>query len=465
LCVYGTNNAKVTNEISAIVTMEKRMFTKKQLFNLIIPLIIEQLLAVTVGMVDVIMIANAGEAAISGVSLVDTLNILLISIFSALATGGAVVSAQYLGRKDPEKACKSADQLLLSAAVISFVIMIISLIGNGIILKLIYGNINTVVMNNARIYFYITALSFPFLAVYNSCAALFRAMGNSRVSMIVSLLMNIIHIIGNAIFLYVLHMGVAGVAISTLTARGVAAFVMLILIRNKKNPIHIDSIFHLGFDWTMIKRILRIGVPNGLENSIFQVGKILVQGLIASFGTAAITANAVANTVAGLECIPGSAIGLAMITVVGQCVGASDYRQAKKYAMKLLKYAYMFMIILNIAVILLSSQIIDIFHVSAETSAIALQLMVVHSIVCSILWPASFTLPNALRAANDVRFTMIISIISMWVWRVAFSFFLGKVLGLGVLGVWIAMFMDWFFRGICFIVRFIRGKWKLHVSF
>ncbi len=438
------------------------MFSKEQLYKLIIPLIIEQILAVAVGMTDIVMVARVGAASVSGISLVDTLNILLINVFSALATGGAVVAAQYLGHKEHTKASIAANQLLLSTGLVSLVILVISLVGNGMILKLIYGSIDTDVMSNARIYFYISALSYPFLAVYNSCAALFRAMGNSKVSMVVSFIMNIIHIMGNAIFLYVLHMGVAGVAISTLLSRAVAAIIMLLLIKNKNNLIHIDSIFHLGYDGTMIKRILHIGVPNGLENSMFQFGKILVQGLIASFGTAAITANAVANTVASLEVIPGSAIGLAMITVVGQCVGANDYKQAKKYALKLLKLAYLAMFLLNIIVILFSNQIIGIYQLSDDIKAIAFSVIIYHSICCIIIWPSSFTLPNALRAANDVKFTMVISIISMWLWRIMLSYVLGKYLGLGVLGVWIAMTFDWLFRSICFIIRFVKGKWKLH---
>lgn len=438
------------------------MFTKKQLQRLIIPLIIEQMLAVAVGMIDMVMVSSVGVTAVSGVSLVDTLNVLLITVFSALATGGAVVSAQYLGQKQRDKACKSANQLLLSTGAMSLIIMMISLIGNGIILKLIYGSINIEVMNNARLYFYITAISFPFLAVYNSCAALFRAMGNSKVSMLVSLFMNVINIAGNAILVYGLHMGVEGVAIPTLVSRAVAAIVMLILIRNKEHPIHIDSIFHLGYDWKVIKRILHIGVPNSLENSVFQIGKILVQGLIASFGTAAIAGNAVANTLAGLEVIPGSAIGLAMITVVGQCVGANDYNEAKKYTIKLMKTAYFIMFFLNITVILFSKQIVSIYQLPADSSSIALQLMIYHSVACAIIWPASFTLPNALRAANDVKFTMVTSIASMWIFRIVFSYILGKYFGLGVLGVWIAMTIDWTFRAVCFTVRFIKGKWKLH---
>jgi putative MATE family efflux protein len=436
------------------------MFSKKQLHRLIIPLIIEQILAVTVGMVDVMMVSRVGEAALSGVSLVDTLGVLLINIFSALATGGAVVSAQYLGRKEQDQACKSARQLLLSTTLLSLVIMIVSLIGNRIILRGIYGSIDIGVMNNARTYFYITALSYPFLAVYNSCAALFRAMGNSKISMKVSITMNLINVVGNALLLFVFHMGVAGVATATLVSRVVAAIIMLVLIRSKQNPIYINNLLRLGFDLVMVKRILRIGVPNGLENSMFQIGKILVQGLIASFGTVAISANAVAGTLAGLEVIPGSAIGLAMITVVGQCVGAGDTEQAKHYTIKLMKLCYVIMFFLNIGVVLLRNPIIGLFNLSPESSHIALQLMVYHSIACAFIWPSSFTLPNSLRAANDVKFTMITSIVSMWVWRIAFSFILGKVFGLGVLGVWIAMTIDWFFRSCCFILRFLRGKWK-----
>lgn len=438
------------------------MFTNKQLYKLIVPLIIEQILAVTVGMVDIIMVARAGEVAVSGVSLVDTLNVLLITIFSSLATGGAVVAAQYLGHKEYDNACKSARQLMLISTVIALFIMIISLVGNFFILKLIYGDIDAEVMKNARIYFYVTSFSFPFLAIYNSCAALFRVMGNSKISMIASIIMNVINMIGSATLVSGFHMGVMGVAIPALTARFSAAMIMLFLIHNKNNPIHINNIFRLGFDLPMIRRILSIGVPNGLENSIFQIGKILVQGLTASFGTVAITANAVANNIAGMEIIPGSAIGLAMITVVGQCVGAGDYQQAKKYTVKLMKLTYIIIIILNIGVILLRNPILGIYNLSGRTTALALQLIIYHSICCSIIWPSSFALPNAIRAANDVKFTMIISIISMWVWRIGFSYILAKTFGLGVLGVWIAMTIDWLFRAICFIIRFVSGKWKQH---
>lgn len=440
------------------------MFTKKQLYKLIIPLIIEQLLAVAVGMADTMMVSYAGEAAMSGVSLVDTLNILIINIFAALATGGAVVASQFLGHKDEKEACKSGNQLLLTIGVISILITAVSIIGNYGILHMIYGDISQDIMDNARIYFYITAISFPFIAIYNSCAALCRAMGNSKISMKVSLFMNFINILGNAIFVYGFHMAAEGVAIPTFISRFVAAIVMIVVLSNKKHAIHIDHIFKLRYDWNMIKRILRIGIPSGLENSMFQVGKILVQGLIASFGITAISANAVACNLANFQSITGSAIGLAMITVIGQCVGANNFEEAKKYTKKLMKVTYIAMFFLNIGFILAATPMLHIYNLSLETINVAYKLVVLHAVCGIIFWPASFTLPNALRAANDVKFTMLTSISSMWLWRISFSYILGRYMELGVFGVWIAMTLDWVFRGVCFVLRFISGKWK-HQAF
>jgi putative MATE family efflux protein len=438
------------------------MFTKKQLYALIIPLIVEQLLAVTVGLAATVMVSQAGEAAVSGVALVDALNILLINIFSSLATGGAVVTAQYLGHKERDKACNSANQLLFCAFILSVIIMVISLVGNHFILRMLYGNIEEDIMSNAIIYFYITAFSFPFLAIYNSCAALFRAMGNSKISMFVSVIMNVVNIIGNLILVNGFSMGVMGVSIPTLVSRMVAAVIMVILISRKDYPIHIQRLRSIRPNWIMIKKILHIGIPNSLENSIFQIGKILVLSLVTVFGESAITANAVGGTVAGIELIPGSAIGLAMITIVGQCVGAGDLEQAKSYTKKLIKLIYLIMIVLNLCVILLRHPILNSFHLSQETYAMTLQIIIYHSICAATIWPLSFSLPNTLRASNDVKFTMITSIVSMWVWRIGFSFVLAKTLGLGVMGVWIAMTIDWLFRSICFSIRFLSGKWQKH---
>lgn len=438
------------------------MFTKKQLMKLIIPLIVEQFLAVAVGMADTIMITIRGEEAVSGISIVDTINILLIGLFSALATGGAVVAAQYLGLKDKENAKKAANQLVLVVSALSVIIMVISLVANRGILHLIYGDVDPLIMKNARLYFYLTAASYPFIAIYNAGAALFRAMGNSKISMKVSIGMNLINITGNAILIYGLGFSVEGAGIPTIISRMVAAIWIIAKLRKPVNDISLDPLLHLGYHPKMIKRILKIGVPNGLENSMFQFGKILVSGLVSSFGTVAIAANAVANSVASFSVIPGSAMGLAMIPVVGQSIGAGDLKQAKKYIWKLMSYAYVTMIGLNIIMILIMPQLVGIFNLSTETQELATKILIYHSICCMLIWPLAFTIPNALRAANDVKYTMVISIISMWTFRVVLSYILADIFDLGLFGVWIAMTVDWLFRGILFLTRMLNDKWKTY---
>lgn len=436
-----------------------QLFDNARLKRLIIPLVIEQILAVTIGMSDTVMVSSVGEAAVSGLSLVDTINILLINIFAALATGGAVVCSQYLGNRDRERACLSAKQLILSTGFLASIIMIIVLIGCTGILHLVFGNVDSEVMMNAKLYFQISAWSYPFIALYNSGAALFRSMGNSKISMYTSLFMNAFNIVGNAILIYVFHLGVAGAAISSLIARILGAGFMLYLLRNEDNTIFVNGYRRAKIRFDMIRKIMAIGLPNGLENGMFQIGKILVQGLIAGFGTAAIAANAVANNIAQIEIIPGAAIGLAMITVVGQCVGAGDYIQAKVYIRKMMKAAYISMAILNVVVMLFIPVLLNVYQLSQETADIAWQLLICHSIFAILLWPASFTFPNALRAAGDVRFTMLVSIASMWLCRIMLSYVLGDVMGLGVLGIWLAMCCDWLFRIIWFVWRYVSNRW------
>jgi putative MATE family efflux protein len=436
------------------------MFTRKDLMKLIIPLIIEQILAVTVGMADGMMVARVGETAVSGVSLVDSINVLLIGLFGALATGGAVVSAQFLGHKDGQKACVAGEQLIASTLMLSLVIMALALLGRAAVLKLIFGQVDAEVMSNALTYLFWSALSYPFIALYNACAALFRSMGNSKTSMVAAMIMNAINIVGNAILIFGFGMGVAGAAIATLISRMFAAAMMFFLLMNRQRPIHIEAIRSFRLDLTMIRRILKIGIPNGMENSVFQIGKILVQGIVAGLGTPAITANAIAGTVGGLGVLPGSAIGLALITVVGQCVGARDYKAVKSYTRKLMKVTYMIMGVLNLVIIFLIPFILRLYGVSEETSGIATQLLIYHCILASLIWPTSFSLPNALRAANDVKFTMWTSMVSMWVWRIGFSYVLAGVFHMGVLGVWIAMTIDWLFRSICFLTRFHKEKYR-----
>lgn len=436
------------------------MFTKKDLMRLIIPLIIEQILFVTVGMADSMMVARVGEAAVSGVSLVDSINVLLIGLFGALATGGAVISAQFLGHKEEKNACIAGEQLIVSNFGLSLILMVVTFLFGNSILLLLFGDVEPDVMANARTYLFYSAMSFPFVAIYNACAALFRSMGNSRISMLISFFMNLINIVGNAVLIFGFSMGVAGAAIATLVSRIFAAITLFILLKNKKHVIHIEPLKYFRFNIVMIKKILTIGIPNGLENSVFQIGKILVQGIIAGLGTTAITANAVAGNVGGLGVLPGSAMGMALITVVGQCVGARDFDGVKKYTFKLLKVAHLIMGVINVGIILLNPFILKLYNLSDETAVLTRELMIYHCILATLIWPLSFALPNALRAANDVKFTMWISMISMWIWRIGFSYVLVMWFHMGVLGVWIAMTIDWLFRSICFIIRLLKEKYR-----
>ena len=435
------------------------MFDTAALKRLIIPLIIEQILAVTVGMADIMMVSQAGQYATSGVSLVDTISVLLIQVFSALATGGAVISSHYLGKGREADACRAANQLVLSVGAMGIFIMVLSLLGNQWILSAIYGHVDTNVMNAAETYFYITACSYPFLALYNGCAALCRSMGDSKISMKTSILMNVINVTGNAILVLIFHLGVVGVAIPTLISRIVAAGVMIFVIHNQTRPIHIDAHFRLGFDWKLIKEILGIGIPTGLDGSLFQIGKLLVASLVSTFGTASIAANAVGNTLASFEVIPGSAIGLAMITVVGQTLGANETKQAQYYTKKLMQIIYISMGLLNLILVFLCDPILTLYNLEPDAFAMARFVVLLHGICGAFLWPIAFALPNALRSGGDTRFIMIVSIASMWTFRIGFSYLLGQFFGLGLAGVWIAMVIDWICRSSFFLWRFKSGKW------
>ena len=435
------------------------LFTNKDLRKLIIPLVFEQTLAITVGMADTMMISSVGEAAISGVSLVDMVNNLIFCILAALATGGAVVTSQRIGAKDYTNARKSAKQLLYAVIIFSLFLTILVFIFRTPLLKLFFGSIENDVMQNALIYFMISAVSFPFLAVYNACAALFRSMGNSQITLKVSILMNIINVVGNAFCIFILKMGVAGVAIPSLISRAFAGIALYILLRNPKHIIHFDK-EPFRLDFTIIRNILYIGIPSGIENGLFQLGRVLVVSIISGFGTVQIAANGVANNLDGMGCIMGQAMNLATITVIGQCVGANDEKQIRYYTKKLLLITYAGSALIIGFIITNLSWILSLYGLSQETTELAALLIRIHNLNALIMWPLAFVLPNALRACNDVKFTMYISIFSMFAFRIGLSYVIGIRMGMGAVGVWIAMIVDWIFRLIMFIGRYRGGYWK-----
>ena len=434
-------------------------FSDRDLRRLIVPLVIEQLLAITVGLFDSVMVSHVGEAAISAVSLVDTVNVLLVNAFSALATGGAVIAGQYLGRREAVKAGHSGAQLLLFMGEASLLTMMLFYLAKGFVLGVVFGQVEPDVAAYANTYYIIVEASIPFLAIYSAGAALFRVMGNSKISMWVSLLTNLINVAGNALLIFGLHMGVEGVAIPTLVSRAVGAVVIVALLRRPDLPLRVEK-FTLRHDKYVVKNILRFGVPNGLESSMFQLGKILLLSTVAVLGTASVAANAMGNTVCTFQCVPGNALGLAMVTVVSRCVGAGNYAKARFYTKKLMKATYFFMWASIALVLALLPLIMRLYNVSDQAASYARQIIWMHGIAAAVLWPASFTLPQALRAAGDTRFTMVVSTVSMWTLRVGLGVLLGRFWGFGVLGIWMAMFADWALRMAFFLPRFLGHKWE-----
>ena len=436
------------------------LFTRQALVALLLPLIAEQALSVTIGLADTLMVSSVGEAAVSGVSLVDSFNTLMIQVMSALATGGAVVTSQYIGHREPKNAKAAAAQILFVLASFSLVVAAVVVVGRHAILRGIFGSIDADVMRYAETYFLLSALSYPFIGLYNAGAALFRAQGNSKISMLSSLVMNVINIGGNAVLIYGFGMGVLGAALASLVSRAVSCLVVLRLLQRPGCALRVEGLKALAPNGSLIRRILRVGIPAGIENGMFQIGKLSVSSLTSTLGTAAIAANAVANTASTFLNIPANAVGMAALTVVGQCLGAGEKEQAVYYSRRLLLTAYCGAWVMNLSAFLFANRfVISLFNLSPEAQTMALQVMVWFNFVSLFFWPSSFTLPNILRAAGDARFTMAVSILSMWVFRVGFCYVM--VLGFHgrLLSIWMGMFLDWVFRSLCFFVRFARGRW------
>lgn len=441
---------------------KNRLFTKQQLIQLIWPLLLEQFLSMTMGVADTYMVSSVGEAAVSSVSLVDTLNILVFQILSALAQGGAVVVSQYVGRRDQKHAKKSAAQLYSVLLMSTVTVMIVAALGSRSILRFIFGRIDDHVMEFAQIYFLISAVSYPFMGVYNAGAALFRAQGDSKISMKASLVMNVINISGNALLIYGLKMGVLGAALATLIGRIFAAVWVTMRQQSAENPLRIEQLSDMRPEREQIRPILRIGIPSGMENGMFQVGKLCVSSLTSTLGTSAIAANAVANTVASMANIPGNTMSLAVIPVIGQCLGAGEKEQAKSYAKLLLATAAAGLAAANIIAYFSIPYVAGAFHLSIEAKDMCVEVIRWFAVFSIFFWAISFTMPHILRSGGDAGYTMTVSILSMWIFRVVLSYFFVLKMDMGLTGVWFGMFIDWICRSVFFGVRFLQGRWMEH---
>ncbi|MBO5057174.1 MAG: MATE family efflux transporter [Lachnospiraceae bacterium] len=441
---------------------DKHIFSNAEIVALLIPLMIEQILNSLMGTVDTIMVSNVGPAAMSAVSLVDSINILFIQAFAALAAGGCILCSQYIGKKNEEQANNSARQVLLVIFTISTIIAIICLIGNKGILKLVFGKVETDVMEAAVTYFFYTALSFPFIALYNGGAAIYRAQGNSRRPMVISVISNFINIGGNAVFIWVFHLGVAGVAIATLISRIFCAVVVLLYLRKPGQMICVNQYLKIRPDKQLIFKVLSIGVPSGVENSMFQFGKLAIQSTVSTMGTVAIAAQAMTNIMENLNGVAAVGIGIGLMTVVGQCIGAGEKEEAIYYVKKLTLLSEICMILNCLLVYALVRPVTVIGAMEPESAALCIRMVGWITIFKPLFWVLSFIPAYGMRAAGDVRFSMLVSTATMWLCRVSLCIFLVKAFGFGPMAVWIGMFTDWGIRGAIFTWRFYSKRWLEH---
>lgn len=440
------------------------LFTGRDLRRLLLPLIAELIFTALMGTADTVMVARVGDAAVSGVSLVDAVNNVMLMVFTATSTGGTIVCAQFLGARDREGANRAARQVLLSVAVISALCGLACMLLRRQILSLVFRDVEQSVMDAGLTYFLITAISYPFIGIYGASAALYRAAGNSRRPMLVSAGGNLLNIAGNAVFLFVFRWGVFGAALSTTLSRVLQCAVILWLHRKPGQVIVLDKYLAIRPDWKLIRMILRVGIPTGVENGMFQLGRLMVQSTVALLPTAEIAAQAMINTLEYFTSMPSMAIGLGLVTVAGRCMGAGKPEEARHYTILLTLYSELLVILTGILIYLAVNPVCTLSGLSRESAEIVVKMMLLITVVKPFVWPLAFTPSNALRAAGDVKFSMLVSAGSMWIFRVVLCVVLIRYLGFGVLGVWIAMFVDWADRAVWFTIRFVRGKWmRMHV--
>lgn len=435
-------------------------FSNKDLKAMIVPLFLEQLLVMLVGMADTLVVSYAGESAVSGVSLVNQFNTIFIYLFTALASGGAVVISQYIGRNENDCAGETASQLLLFSTVFSVFIAVLVLVGNRGMLRLMFGKVEDSVMQACITYLKISAYSYPALAVYNAGTAVYRSLGKTSVTMYLSVASNIINVVGNIIGVFVLNAGVAGVAWPSLIARTFSAVAITVLCFRKKNEVVYRSKWIFRWNWDLMKRILKVAVPNGIENGIFQLVKVALSSIVALFGTYQIAANGVAQSIWSMAALAGVSMGPAFITVIGQCMGNRDAEAADYYFRKLTKITLLLSTVWNALIFLLTPFIMKFYALSTETKRLVIWLVLIHNVFNAAAFPFSGALSNGLRAAGDVKFTMYVSIASTIFGRLLLSYLLGITFQMGVIGIAIAMVCDWIIRAVIFIGRQKSGKWK-----
>ena len=435
-------------------------FSKRDIHCLLLPLIAEQFLSYLVGLLDSVMVSSARESAVAAVSLVDSVSILIINVFAAFATGGAIVAGQYLGSADGDSARKTGHQMLFFLGITSIVVTVILEFFSAGILHSLFGHADAAIKEDCRVYYQITMYSVPFIALYNGGTALFRTTGNSTIPMRISVIMNLINVAGNAVLIYGCKMGVAGVAIPTVFSRFIAMALFLILASRREEELSLRGLWYNPQRIHSIGKVLKMGIPGGIENGIFQMGKILLFSMVSTLPAASVTANAVGNTVSTIQCVVGLSVNLGIVSVVSRCAGAGNYRHARQYLQYMLRYMYIVQGIVCLLSIIAIPWILKIYNVSAETGRLAAGIILIHGIAMITIWPLAFGVNTGMRAAGDVKFTMIVAVSSMWICRVGLGYVFTFLLKWGVWGIWYAWIIDWICRIAFFIPRYIGHKWE-----
>ncbi|MDO4649723.1 MAG: MATE family efflux transporter [Eubacteriales bacterium] len=460
----STITKKLTSRLydSSKIDWQNLSFSNRDIKNLLVPLVIQQLLTSLMGMIDTMMVSRVGSAAISAVSLTDSINVLVIQVFAALAAGGTIICSQYIGFQDHKKANEAARQLFFSIFIISFSIGAVCILLRQPLLHLVFGQVEPKVMNYSSVYFALTAASFPFIALFEAGGSFYRAAGNSRFPMIVSVIANLVNIVGNAIFIFVFHWGVMGAALATLLSRALNAVILLVCLRKPKQVIVVKDYLTIRPDFKMILRILAIGVPSGIENGMFQFGKLAIQSSVSTLGTTAIAANAMTIILENLNGIAGIGIGIGLMTVVGQCIGAGKEEEAKYYVVKLTGIAEIAVTTSCLIVFAAAKPVMVLAGMEPKAAEMCWAMIVFVTLTKPFVWTLSFVPVYGMRAAGDVRFSMITSSLTMWLCRVVIAVCLIRFFGFGPIAVWIGMASDWAVRAVIFTIRFRSGRWLRH---
>lgn len=440
----------------------ERLYSNKKLAALLIPLALDQLLNSFMGTIDTLVVSNLGSAAISAVSLVDSINIFIVQAFFALASGGTVVCSHYLGCKSKDHAKEAARQLVFVTLMLSLIIGAICLVFNQQILNLIFGKVEKDVMTGAKQYFFYSVLSYPFIALYNDGACILRAQNNSKFPMQISIVSNFLNAFLDVIFVWVFHWGVAGSAIATAGSRFFSMSIVLWKLRNPSLEIPFRNYFSIRPNWREIKKILNIGIPSGIENSMFQFGKLAIQSTVSLMGTAAIAAQGMTNVIENLNGILAIGIGIGLMTVVGETLGAGRKEEAVYYIKKLCIIAEIILAVSCLIFYLLVRPITYFGGMEPESAKLCIYMVTWISIVKPLIWIMAFIPAYGLRAAGDVKFSMTVSVLCMWFCRVSLVIFLARAYHMGPMAVWIGMFVDWGVRNIIFTIRFRSRKWLNH---